>query len=94
MSDHQISNLTPDIIVTCPHCDKPVLIEQLNCYIFRHAVSKSTGQQIDPHSSKDVCEQLVASNKIFGCGKPFKISIKLKLNSNEVEYICEPCDYI
>ena len=91
MSQQELIN---DIIVNCPHCSKPVLIEKLNCCIFRHAILKQNGQQIDPHSSKEVCDHLIATNQIFGCGKPFKISIKIKLNTNEIEYICEACDYI
>jgi hypothetical protein len=94
MSDQKVQDLSSDIIVICPHCEKPVLIEKLNCFIFRHAVLKQTGQQINPHSSKEECDQLAETNQIFGCGKPFKISIKIKLNSNEIEYICEACDYI
>ena len=86
--------LTSDIIVSCPHCEKPVLIEKLNCCIFRHGILKHDGQQMNPHLSKKECDQLVETNQIFGCGKPFKISIKIKLNTNEIEYICEACDYI
>jgi hypothetical protein len=94
MSDQEVPDLSTDIIVNCPHCDKPVLIEKLNCCIFRHAILKTTGQQINPHSSKEECDQLVKTDQIFGCGRPFKISIKLKLSTNEIEYICEECDYI
>jgi len=91
MSDQE---LTSEIIVMCPNCDKPVLIEKLNCCIFRHAILRHNGQQINPHSSKEECDQLIETKQIFGCGKPFKISIKIKLDTNEIEYICEACDYI
>ena len=35
-------------IVVCPHCKESILIEKLNCGIFRHGVSKATGQQMAP----------------------------------------------
>ena len=31
-----IENIT-NIVVECPHCKEPVLIEKINCCIFRHA---------------------------------------------------------
>jgi hypothetical protein len=62
-------------IVLCPNCDEPILIEELNCCIFRHAILKETGEQINPHSSKDICDFLYISEKIYGCGKPFKIEV-------------------
>jgi len=83
-----------DIIITCPHCEEHVIIEKLNCCIFRHGIIKTTGQQMNPHATKEECEQLIQENQIYGCGKPFKIIIKIKLNTNEVEYICESCEYI
>ena len=81
------SNLT-NFIVCCPHCSQPILIEQLNCGIFRHAMMKSTGQQIDPHSPKPVCDSLVENNQIYGCGKPFKITMEGTVPRIEV------CEYI
>ena len=86
--------LVNDIIITCPHCEEVVIIEKLNCCIFRHGIIKKTGQQMNPHASKEECNQLVQENQIYGCGKPFKIIIKIKINTNEVEYITEICDYI
>jgi hypothetical protein len=86
--------LATDIIITCPHCEKLVLIEKLNCCIFRHGTFINTGQQINPHASKEECEQLINTKQIYGCGKPFKIIIKIKLDTNDVEYITEVCDYI
>jgi len=28
--------------VICPHCNEPILIEKLNCCIFRHGIMKDT----------------------------------------------------
>jgi len=75
-------------VITCPHCNNFVFIEELNCCIFRHAVMKSTNQQIDPHSSKEVCDRLLSQNLIFGCGKPFKI-----IKDGDKLHV-EICDYI
>lgn len=59
-----------NMIVKCPHCNEEILIEELNCCIFRHGVLKN-GTQIDPHASKELCEYYVMNNLIYGCGKPF-----------------------
>lgn len=59
--------------VTCPHCDGEVEIVELNCKIFRHSVYKKDGKQVDPHASKELCDQLIKEGSIYGCGKPFKI---------------------
>ena len=71
------------LIVKCPHCDEEILIEELNCCIFRHGVLKN-GRQIDPHASKELCEYYVTNNLIYGCGKPFIIKENTALK----------CDYI
>jgi len=78
-----------NIIVQCPHCQDSILIEQLNCRIFRHGILKDTGKQMDPHASKEVCDSLFSQNLIYGCGKPFKIDI-----TNEETYTVFICDYI
>jgi hypothetical protein len=77
-----------EMIITCPHCGEYIIIEKLNCKIFRHAVYKKNGRQINPHMSKNDCDLLLRENKIFGCCKPFQIIIK-----ND-EYIPIICDYI
>jgi hypothetical protein len=77
-----------NLIITCPHCQENILIEQLNCKIFRHAVLKTTNQQINQHASKSECDDFVSNNLVYGCGKPFKI-----IETNQ-EYKVEICDYI
>lgn len=74
-----------ELVVNCPHCNNLVIIEELNCRIFRHAYLKSDNKQIDPHTSKHQCEYLINNNLIYGCGKPFFINA---LNKSEI------CDYI
>ena len=66
------------LIVHCPHCHESIIIEQINCRIFRHGVYKSNGQQIDPHSTKRVCDEIVQKQLIYGCGKPFFINDRLE----------------
>lgn len=75
-------------IIDCPHCKIPILIEELNCCIFRHGVFIKTNEQIPPHASKQECEYYIKNKLIFGCGKPFKI---IKINN---KLIAEICDYI
>lgn len=79
----------PVLVIICPHCNDPVIIQELNCRIFRHAVLKSNGEQIDPHTSKENCEKLLQNDAIYGCGKPFQIQ------SNEKgDLVAIECDYI
>ena len=61
------------LVIICPHCNGMVIIEQLNCAIFRHGVFKASGKQIPPHASKEECDNWVKNNDIYGCGKPFKV---------------------
>lgn len=63
------------LYVICPHCSTRIEIHpnDLNCGIFRHGAFIDTLEPIDPHTPQDICEWLVASNLIYGCGKPFTI---------------------
>lgn len=78
------------IVTPCPHCYEEVIIylSELNCRIFRHGTFKESMEQIPPHLNKEMCDQLVRDEKIFGCGKPFRI-IEI-----EGKYKAEICDYI
>ena len=75
-------------VVICPHCKESIIIEEINCAIFRHAVLKINNQQINPHSPKDICDVLIEKKLIYGCGKPFQLIKK----DNKLEAII--CDYI
>ena len=77
-------------IILCPHCSAEILIfkNEIACAIFRHGIYKSNGQQLNPHASKEECENAFNTGIIFGCGKPFRVS----LNSNGLT--AEECDYI
>ena len=75
-------------VISCPHCKEFIIIEQINCAIFRHGYLKNNQKQIDPHATKELCDYYVRENLIYGCGKPFK----LILNNNKFEPII--CDYI
>lgn len=77
-------------IITCPHCNEYVVIEELNCCIFRHGIYIFNGKQIDPHLPKADCDYLFQNKRIFGCGKPFRI---IKNENNEILRV-EICDYI
>ena len=76
------------IIVQCPHCKGEIVIEQLNCKIFRHGIFKKNGKQINPHEKKVVCDMYIEKDLIFGCGKPFKVIEK------KDKYEAIICDYI
>ena len=63
-----------ELIMTCPHCNEPVIIGELNCKIFRHCIYKSNLKQVNPHMSESSLKKLIESDKIYGCGKPFRYS--------------------
>jgi hypothetical protein len=85
---------TVNLVVECPHCKEPVLIEKLNCRIFRHGVLKNNEKQIEPHASKDLCDYYVKNELIFGCGKPFKVIINENSKNDDDKLIAVICDYI
>jgi hypothetical protein len=86
MSDENI--ITEEPILICPHCQEYIIIEKINCGIFRHGVLKKDGKQLNPHLPKNACDYYFNSNMIYGCGKPFKILLK------DDVYVAEICDYI
>jgi hypothetical protein len=49
-----------------------VHMNEVACQIFRHAVYKNTGEQIPAHAPKELCDILVANDRVIGCAKPFK----------------------
>jgi hypothetical protein len=75
-------------IIICPHCNNYIIIKELNCGIFRHGIYKNNGNQINPHASKEICDELVKNNLIYGCGKPFQI-----IEINDI-FELKICDYI
>ena len=63
------------ILIQCPHCMQymELIKNEINCAIYRHGMFKINGDQIDPHTPKDICDKLVENNLIYGCGKPFQL---------------------
>ena len=75
-------------IIQCPYCNIQIEVVQLNCRIFRCGIFKSNYSQINPHLSKEECDNLFNNNEIYGCGKPFQLKW---VNNNWIPTIC---DYI
>lgn len=75
--------------VNCPHCTQLIVIEQVNCGIFRCGVEKASGNQLPPHLPKPECDRLFQEGLIYGCGKPFRV-----LPQPDGSLIAEVCDYI
>ena len=69
----------------CPHCELAIQVDknQVNCHIFVHGQIKSTGEQVNPHSSLEQCEYLIKNDLIHGCGKPFKF---FRDDEDEISY--------
>ena len=78
-----------DDIIICPHCKQYIMIEKLNCGIFRHASYIHSGEQIHPHMKKEDCIELIRQGLIYGCGKPFQLWV----NNYGILQI-KICDYI
>jgi hypothetical protein len=75
-------------VLECPHCKEFIIIEKLNCGIFRHGILKIDGKQINPHAPKTECDFYINKQLIYGCGKPFKITLV------DNKFVIEICDYI
>jgi hypothetical protein len=80
----QLNEAKLRLIVQCPNCNQFIIIEKLNCCIFRCGIFKSNYEQIPPHLGKKECDDLTRERLIYGCGCPFKI----------VNGLAEKCDYI
>jgi G:T-mismatch repair DNA endonuclease (very short patch repair protein) len=94
MDNNNLVDMVVDLVVECPHCRDPILIEKLNCCIFRHGVFKTNGSQMDPHTPKNLCDYYVESRLIIGCGKPFKIIQNINSKNNDDKFVAIICDYI
>jgi len=70
--------------VNCPHCGICIEIAEINCGIFRCGIHKATGEQVSPHLSKEGCDTLKNTDKIWGCSRAFRY--------NEGKLVV--CDYI
>ena len=68
-----------ELIINCPHSDQLIKIAELNCRIFCCGVLKSDGEQINPHSNKNICDDLTTTNLMYGCGKLFLLMQIIKL---------------
>lgn len=85
----RLNELDNAFVFECPWCDQQVqvLVSDIACCIFRHAVFKENFQQVGPHTGKEECDRLVAEDLVIGCAKPFKLFVGTK------PYV-EECDYI
>jgi hypothetical protein len=86
--EDKITNIKDQPILVCPHCAEFIIIEKMNCGIFRHGVLKKCNKQIEPHATKPICDYYTQHNLIYGCGKPFRIVIQDNI------FVIEICDYI
>jgi hypothetical protein len=80
------------ILLNCPHCQQFFFVqkEEIKCAIFRHGIYIHNLEPIDPHLSKQKCQELVEQNKIYGCGKPFQ----MVMDSSGKNFYTQVCDYI
>ena len=84
-------------VFTCLHCNGPFVIHHadFNCKILRHGVYKHNLQPINPHASKEECDALVASERIYGCAGPLLITACEGTDGGtDGAYSVTICDYI
>lgn len=62
-----------NILVFCPHCNEPIIIENLTNHSFRHGIYKSTLKQIPLFITDELSADYVKNGLIYGCGKTFMI---------------------
>ena len=73
------------MFIFCPNCGIMLMIEDVNCGIFRCGIMKDSLLQIGSHLDKINCDLLLSKNLIYGCSKPFKVG---------KEMIAEKCEYL
>jgi hypothetical protein len=80
-----------NIFILCPHCQETIVIDPIACGTTIHgALLTSKGYiQLDPHSSRETCEQHITTPNFKGCGK--RILIVESQSSDEL--IAKPVDY-
>ena len=81
-----ISKESHTIFVSCPYCDGTVEINETNKMYFRHGIFKSTGMPMQSEIKDDICNQIIKSNAIYGCGKKFIILKSYDSNGNIIGY--------
>ena len=81
-----------DLELQCPHCTEWVVVRQvdLNCRIFRHGAYRHNLQPMNPHATKEQCNDLASRALVYGCAKPFQV-LDGPLPG---QYVTAVCDYI
>ena len=77
-----------NFIINCPNCNEIIIIDKLNCGIFRHGNFIKNNKPINPHTSEKDCKRFIRKELVYGCGMPFKISLI------DDKYIVEKCNFI
>ena len=60
-------------IINCPYCGEPTEIISYACRIYRHGYYKHNNKQIGQHIKEATVDRLLRDNKIYGCGRQFRI---------------------
>ena len=72
-------------VLECPHCGGGIVIDQMNCSIFRHGAASvdprgRVDDQIAPHASRQASAAKLGhyvtpggERQSYGCGKPYRM---------------------
>ena len=91
MSDNTVVLVKDFYIFKCPHCDLYTQVHknEINCLIFRHAAFKTNMLPINPHAPKEVCDNLLETQQVYGCAKPF-----ILIKGDKDYFTVDICGYI
>ena len=74
------------IELRCPYCKNLIILNKIVSSYMRHGILKHEKKLIHPGMSDGMAMNLARLNLIYGCGKKYKICIKLQKNGTQVYY--------
>lgn len=69
-------NTEDDLVISCAHCKGTIVVNKkdINCKQFVHATYKDNQlKPVNPHASKQQCEELKAKDEVYGCANAFAL---------------------
>jgi hypothetical protein len=78
------------IELRCPYCKQLIILNKFACNKMRHGIVKYENKLINPGMSDAMALNLARLGLIYGCGKKYKISVKMQKNGVQT-YYAEKC---
>ena len=74
------------IELRCPYCKQLIILNKFVSNKMRHGVLKYKNELIHPGMSNTMALNLAQLGMIYGCGKKYKISVKMQKNGVQTYY--------